>query len=188
MKAGFFPHYQHAYSPFYNERPSSDVDVLVIHNISLPAGQFSTPYVHDLFMGRLDCRAEKSFSDLQGLEVSAHFFIDRQGGVTQFVALDKRAWHAGVSSFEGRVGCNDFSIGIEMEGVDDIAYTALQYQALITLSLEIIAQYPAIVLNNIVGHCDIAAGRKTDPGPAFDWGYYKSELAKYLNHMTFIHD
>ena len=104
MKRGFFPQYKHAYSPFYNERPSTHVDLLVIHNISLPAGQFSTPYINDLFMGCLDCSADESFVDLQGLEVSAHFFIDRQGGVSQFVATHKRAWHAGVSSFEGRSG------------------------------------------------------------------------------------
>lgn len=162
-------------SPFFNERPLNEVSVLVIHNISLPHHEFSTPYVSDLFMGCLDCDAHESFSDLKGVQVSAHFFIGRSGELTQFVPVDKRAWHAGVSMFDGRANVNDFSIGIELEGADDIPYTAEQYQVLHELTQDLIKQY-SISLSSIVGHCDIAPERKTDPGESFDWSRYKQSL------------
>lgn len=182
MSVSFHSQYQQKTSPFYNERPNQDVDLLVIHNISLPAGQFATPYVHDLFMGCLDCSAHESFEDLKALEVSSHFFISRTGEVTQFVPTDKRAWHAGVSSYEGRSGCNDFSIGIELEGTDDQPYDELQYEALVPLIVDIMLQYPKITLERIVGHCDIAPGRKTDPGPAFDWPQFRARLTIALKN------
>ena len=163
-------------SPFFNKRPSADVSLLVIHNISLPAGHFSTPFVHDLFMGCLDCTAHESFDDLREVEVSSHFFINREGRVSQFVAMDKRAWHAGTSYYNGRENCNDFSIGIELEGTDVDAYTDGQYQALVSLTHEIMEQYPLIKPENIVGHCDISPGRKTDPGAAFNWKKYRLAL------------
>ncbi len=169
-------HYQQYFSPFYNTRPESEVSLLVIHNISLPAGQFATPYVHDLFMGCLDCQAHASFTDLQGVEVSSHFVIDRHGQVSQFVDTQHRAWHAGVSSFQGRENCNDFAICLELEGTDDIAFTEQQYSALVQLSKELMAMHPFITSDNIVGHSDIAPGRKTDPGPAFDWLAYRAAL------------
>ena len=156
----------------FNERPQHAViSLLVIHNISLPAGEFFTPYIEQLFTNCLDCQAHPSFHDLKDLTVSAHVLIKRSGELVQFVPFDKRAWHAGVSSFDGTENCNDFSIGIELEGADDIAYTEAQYQQLAIVSTALMAQYPAITKNRIVGHSDIAPGRKTDPGAAFDWDY-----------------
>jgi AmpD protein len=158
-------------SPNFNERPTdSEISLLVIHNISLPPGQFGTPFVADLFLNQLDLQADPWFKEnLQGLTVSAHFVIDRAGHITQFVSCDARAWHAGVSQHAGREQCNDFSIGIELEGTDTLAYTAAQYTALAALTECLRARYP---LNAVRGHCDIAPGRKTDPGPAFDWDCY----------------
>lgn len=158
-------------SPNFNERPASvDVSLLVIHNISLPPGQFGTPYVEDLFLNQLDLKADPWFEkNLQGLTVSAHFVIDRSGHITQFVSCDKRAWHAGISQYAGREQCNDFSIGIELEGTDTTAYTDAQYDALAALTQCLRAHYP---LTAVRGHCDIAPGRKTDPGEAFDWTRY----------------
>ena len=158
-------------SPNFNERPTDcDVSLLVIHNISLPPGQFGTPFVADLFLNQLDLQADPWFEEnLQGLTVSAHFVIDRAGHITQFVSCDARAWHAGVSQHAGREQCNDFSIGIELEGTDTLAYTAAQYTALATLTECLRTRYP---LTAVRGHCDIAPERKTDPGPAFDWLRY----------------
>ena len=158
-------------SPNFNERPENiDISLLVIHNISLPPGQFGTPFVADLFLNQLDLSADPWFEEnLKGLTVSAHFFIDRTGHITQFVAGNARAWHAGVSRHEGREQCNDFSLGIELEGTDTLAYTAQQYQALTDLTRCLRARYP---LTAVRGHCDIAPERKTDPGPAFDWARY----------------
>jgi AmpD protein len=164
-------------SPNFNERPEgTDVSLLVIHNISLPPGQFGTPFVADLFLNQLDLNADPWFTEnLQGLTVSAHFVIDRTGHVTQFVACDKRAWHAGVSRHAGREQCNDFSIGIELEGTDTLAYTDAQYDALAAVTQCLRAHYP---LTAVRGHCDIAPGRKTDPGEAFDWTRY-AQLADW---------
>lgn len=154
----------------FDERPAhSDISLLVIHNISLPAGEFNTPYVDDLFMGNIDCNAHSSFSDLAGLRVSAHCFIKRCGEVIQYVPFEKRAWHAGRSCFAGQQNCNDFSIGIELEGTDTTNYTDGQYQSLAALAYVIMQRYPKITASNIVGHCDIAPGRKTDPGASFNW-------------------
>ncbi|MFT6550791.1 MAG: AmpD protein [Zhongshania marina] len=164
-------------SPNFNQRPDpSEISLLVIHNISLPAGNFGGPYVQQLFTNCLDCSAHPSFADLQGLTVSAHLFIDRLGGITQFVSFNDRAWHAGVSQFDGRENCNDFSIGIELEGSDDCAYSEAQYRELLAVTESLQSYYPAITAARIVGHCDIAPGRKTDPGAAFDWTYYKNAL------------
>ncbi|TEW51390.1 1,6-anhydro-N-acetylmuramyl-L-alanine amidase AmpD [Psychromonas algicola] len=165
-------------SPFYNQRPQgTEINLLVIHCISLPEGQFGTEHIQNLFTGKLDCCADPSFACLQGLEVSAHCVIRRDGIVEQYVPFHERAWHAGVSSFEGREGCNDFSIGIELEGTDCSEYTDLQYQALVNTTQQIQVNYPSITLPRIVGHSDIAPGRKTDPGSGFDWERYFSKLA-----------
>ncbi|CAA0082932.1 1,6-anhydro-N-acetylmuramyl-L-alanine amidase AmpD [Zhongshania aliphaticivorans] len=164
-------------SPNYNQRPSGDdISLLLIHNISLPAAEFGGPYVHQLFTNCIDCDAHASFQDLRGLTVSAHLFINRKGIIHQFVSFNDRAWHAGVSQFEGRDNCNDYSIGIELEGADDINYTDAQYRELITVTKSLQSYYPAITTNRIVGHSDVAPGRKTDPGIAFDWRYYKTAL------------
>jgi N-acetyl-anhydromuramoyl-L-alanine amidase len=161
-------------SPNFNERPDdTTVSLLVIHNISLPPGQFGTPYVTDLFLNQLDLNADPWFKEnLCGLTVSAHFVIDRTGHITQFVSCDDRAWHAGVSCHDGREQCNDFSIGIELEGTDTEPYTAEQYESLSNLTACLRKRYP---LTSVRGHCHIAPTRKTDPGPSFDWGRYASQ-------------
>ncbi len=150
-----------------------DADLLVLHNISLPAGQFGGPYIEDLFTGRLDVSAHPSFASLRGVRVSAHFLVRRDGSVVQFVPTVARAWHAGQSSFAGRSACNDFSVGIEVEGSDAVAFSPAQYAALVPLTLAIAARHP---IADVVGHEHIAPGRKTDPGPHFDWQYYADAL------------
>ncbi|WP_404342756.1 1,6-anhydro-N-acetylmuramyl-L-alanine amidase AmpD [Pseudoalteromonas mariniglutinosa] len=160
-------------STHYDERPQgTTISLLVIHNISLPAGQFDTPYVDDLFMGCLNSDADPSFTDLKGVRVSAHCFIRRNGEVVQYVPFSKRAWHAGVSEFAGLSCCNDFSIGIELEGTDTSGYTQAQYNTLQSITKALINKYPAITSSRIVGHCHIAPERKTDPGEGFDWAQY----------------
>jgi len=161
-------------SPNFNLRPSLNrqpiaVDLLVIHNISLPAGQFGTDYVEQLFCNRLDPSSHPSFESLRDVTVSAHFFVRRDGAIVQFVATDARAWHAGVSQFEGRDNCNDFSVGIELEGTDELSFADAQYDSLRWLVQGLIRNYPQLTPARIVGHSDIAPGRKTDPGPAFEW-------------------
>ena len=169
---------RHLPSVNFNARPKgAGISLLVIHNISLPAGEFGGDCIEKLFTNCLDCNAHPDFDQLRGLEVSSHCLINRAGEITQFVPLNQRAWHAGESSFQGRSNCNDFSIGIELEGTDNYPYTALQYQALRELTRQIMADYPAITVDRIVGHCDIAPGRKTDPGAAFDWSFFKGLLA-----------
>jgi AmpD protein len=141
----------------------------VIHGISLPPGKFGGPYVDQLFTATLDPAAHPFFAQIAHLQVSAHLLIQRTGEIIQYVSFLKRAWHAGLSHFAGRTGCNDFSIGIELEGCDDVPYTNEQYQQLNSVIKILQATWPLITQQRIVGHCDIAPGRKTDPGPAFDW-------------------
>lgn len=168
---------RHTPSPNQDARPDpSDVSLLVIHNISLPPEEFNTPHVEALFLNQLDPQAHPYFEEIAELRVSAHLFIQRDGQAQQFVALDQRAWHAGASHFEGRERCNDFAIGIELEGTDHIPYTQPQYQQLVDLTRRIQAIYPKITPQRISGHQDIAPGRKTDPGPAFDWARYREML------------
>lgn len=149
------------------------IDMVVIHGISLPPGQFGGRAVQDFFCGHLDIGAHPSFQDIAHLRVSAHLFIKRSGEVIQFVPFTKRAWHAGESFFQGRSRCNDFSIGIELEGTDDIPYETCQYQQLGEILNTLMLTYTAITPDRIVGHIDIAPGRKTDPGAAFDWTHLK---------------
>jgi len=160
-------------SPHFSNREITDnISVLVIHNISLPAGNFGGNYITQLFLGTLDCSAHHSFADLSELKVSAHCLIRRDGSIIQYVSFDDKAWHAGVSIFNKQSQCNDFSIGIELEGTDDIAYEKVQYEQLALITAKIQQCYPLIENDNIVGHCDIAPGRKTDPGDAFNWQYF----------------
>jgi AmpD protein len=157
-------------SPHYNDRPEGmTIDLLVIHGISLPPGEFGGPYVDQLFTATLDPAAHPFFAEIAHLQVSAHLLIRRTGEIIQYVSFLKRAWHAGMSHFAGRTGCNDFSIGIELEGCDDVPYTNEQYQQLNSVIKILQAAWPLITQERIVGHCHIAPGRKTDPGPAFDW-------------------
>jgi AmpD protein len=162
-------------SPNCDARPDGEqISLLVIHNISLPPGQFGGPWVVELFTNRLRPKAHPYFAGIANLRVSAHFFIRREGVVAQFVPCEMRAWHAGVSVWRGRTRCNDFSIGIELEGTDDLPYEPVQYAALARLTRALRRRYP---LHDIAGHSQIAPGRKTDPGPAFDWPRYRKLIA-----------
>jgi AmpD protein len=161
-------------------RPTaSDISLLVIHNISLPPNQFDGHYVEAFFSGKLDPEQHPYFAQIHTMRVSAHCLIKRSGEVVQFVPFNQRAWHAGVSSFQGCSQCNDFSIGIELEGADHILYTARQYQVLAQVSRAIMEAYPKINPSRIVGHNDIAPGRKSDPGVSFHWTRYRQMLALY---------
>lgn len=164
-------------SPFFNARPDGEISLLVIHNIALPPKTYGGPWIEHLFAGQLDTSQHPYFTQLEGLEVSAHLLIRRTGQIIQFVGFDQRAWHAGRSVFEGREQCNDFSIGIELEGSDDQPYTEQQYRQLIAVTHSLMQTYPEITQQHIVGHQQIAPERKTDPGPAFDWPYFLSQLA-----------
>ena len=164
-------------SPHFDQRPEpSDISLLVIHYISLPPEQFGGGYVDDFFQGKLDPKVHPYFNEIYQIRVSAHCLIERDGRVTQYVSFNARAWHAGLSSFEGREKCNDFSIGIELEGSNQQPFTEAQYRELAVLTKRIMAAYPQITKQRIVGHCDIAPERKIDPGRYFDWNYYLNLL------------
>lgn len=164
-------------SPNCDARPDpDDISLLVIHAISLPPGAFGGPHVDELFQNRLDPAAHPYFEGIRHLRVSAHLCLFRDGGVTQYVPFHLRAWHAGVSRFEGRERCNDFSIGIELEGDDHTPFTARQYARLAQVTRRVLREYPRITPARIAGHSDIAPGRKTDPGPYFDWARFRAAL------------
>jgi AmpD protein len=161
-------------SPNRDARPAGRaIDLLVIHHISLPPGEFGGPGIVELFTNRLDPAAHPYYSTLAGMKVSAHFLIRRDGALWQFVPCAERAWHAGESSWKGRARCNDFSIGIELEGTGEAPFTAAQYRQLARLTRVLKARYP---IRDIVGHSDIAPGRKSDPGPHFGWARYRALL------------
>ena len=165
-------------SPNHDERPDpQDISLLVIHNISLPPDRFGGPWIDALFTNSLDPKAHPYFEGIKHLRVSSHLCIFRDGRVTQYVPFGRRAWHAGVSSYEGRERCNDFSIGIEMEGCDSKPFTARQYARLARVTRALLAAYPRLTPERITGHSDIAPGRKTDPGPCFEWVRYRAALA-----------
>jgi AmpD protein len=174
--SGWFQGILHCPSPNFNERPEGEISLLVIHNISLPPNQFGTGKVQCFFQNQLQASEHEFFASIVDLRVSAHFLIEREGVVTQFVSCLDRAWHAGVSRFGEREGCNDFSLGIELEGSDFEPFTPQQYAALAELTRQLQAGYPAITVERITGHSDIAPGRKTDPGPCFDWSRYREAL------------
>lgn len=166
-------------SPNYNERPAGVMpELLVIHNISLPPGQFGGPYIEQLFENRLDPAAHSYFASIHQLKVSSHLLIRRDGEVVQFVPFDKRAWHAGQSCYQGRENCNDFSIGIELEGTDDCPFEAVQYEVLAAVIQALLSAYPSLSTQHITGHSDIAPQRKTDPGPWFEWDRLRQMLGK----------
>ena len=167
---------RHCPSAHCNERPQGEISLLVLHNISLPPGQFGTGKVQEFFTSGLNASEHAYFAGIADMRVSAHFFIERDGQISQFVSCLQRAWHAGVSSFAGRGNCNDFSLGIELEGTDDLPYSEAQYDALVPLVQQLLAAYPALSVERICGHSDIAPGRKTDPGPAFDWPRLRTAL------------
>ena len=165
--SGWLSGARHLPSPNCDARPEGTaIELVVLHNISLPPGVFDGNAVIDLFTNRLDWDAHPYYAGIRGLEVSAHFFIRRDGSLIQFVPCTQRAWHAGASNWQGRERCNDFSIGIELEGTDDLPFTDAQYATLLPLLNTLKAAYP---IRAVVGHSDIAPGRKTDPGPHFAW-------------------
>lgn len=164
-------------SPNFGERPpDTDVSLVVVHNISLPPGEFGGHWVENFFLNRLDPAAHPYFASISAMQVSAHFYIRRNGHTLQFVGCDKRAWHAGQSRWQGQDNCNDFSIGIELEGSDEQAFESMQYQALGSLIEALRSRYP---ITGICGHSDIAPGRKTDPGPFFDWSGLQADYPEF---------
>jgi AmpD protein len=162
--------------------PGTVIDLIVLHGISLPPGEFGGDAIDRLFTNHLDFLEHPYYEKLRSLRVSAHCLVRRDGSITQYVPFSRRAWHAGVSAFEGRPACNDYSIGIELEGADDRAYDSAQYPAAARLCLLLMEAYPAILPWRCVGHCDVAPGRKTDPGPAFDWERFRGLLAGLHGH------
>ena len=165
-------------SPNCDDRPNADdISLLVIHCISLPPERFDGAYIDQLFCNRLDPTDHPYFQEIYQLKVSAHLLIRRDGSIRQYVPFNRRAWHAGVSRYQGRERCNDFSIGIELEGAVALAYTETQYRQLANVVKILLATYPMLSSQRIVGHSDVAPGRKTDPGPLFDWQHFYSLLA-----------
>jgi len=166
-------------SPHFDERPAGMVpELLVIHGISLPPGEFGGPWIDRLFTGTLPWEAHPYFKQIEGLRASAHALIRRDGEIVQYVAFGQRAWHAGRSEYGGRTACNDFSIGIELEGTGELPYTDAQYDSLATLVSALLETYPSLSAQRIAAHSDIAPGRKTDPGPSFDWPRFRSLLLR----------
>lgn len=164
-------------SPNYGPRPDGcEPELLVIHNIALPPRCYGGDFIERFFTNVLDWNEHPYFDEIRGVEVSAHFLIQRTGALLQFVDCGARAWHAGQSCFAGRSNCNDFSIGIELEGSDDEPYTDAQYATLSALTQLLISHYPGMSVQKIVGHSDISPGRKTDPGQAFDWLRYRRQI------------
>jgi len=165
-------------SPNYDARPAGvEADLIVVHGISLPPGEFGGPWIDRLFTNSLPSDEHPYFAEIAALRVSSHLAVARDGGLTQFVRFTDRAWHAGQSSYAGREACNDFSIGVELEGVDTVPYEAAQYTALADIVAALCQAYPRLSPERLVGHSDISPGRKTDPGPAFDWPRARAAIA-----------
>jgi len=175
-----------SHSPNQDSRPvpATEIDLLVIHGISLPPGNFGGPYIEQFFCNQLNPGAHPYFGNISHLRLSAHLVIYRSGETVQFVPFDKRAWHAGESQYLGRTGCNDFSLGIELEGADDIPYSDAQYLNLAEITETLFRHYPRVCPGRIVAHSDVSPGRKTDPGPSFDWSRYRSLLRKYRPSLS----
>jgi len=168
-------------SPHCDARPAGTVaELLVVHGISLPPGEFGGPWIDRLFTGTLPPEAHPFFRELAGARLSAHALVRRDGAIVQYVPFGERAWHAGASQYRGRSTCNDFSVGVELEGTDDTPYTEAQYQQLAALAAALLAAYASLSAEHIVGHSDIAPGRKTDPGAAFDWPRFRALLSERL--------
>jgi N-acetyl-anhydromuramoyl-L-alanine amidase len=162
-------------SPNFDDRPEgTQIELLIVHSISLPPGEFGGPGIKQLFLNELNPDEHPYYAGIAALRVSAHFVVRRDGATIQYVACSKRAWHAGVSSWNGRSRCNDFSVGVELEGCDDMAFEAAQYATLVRLTRALRRRYP---ISDIAGHSDVAPGRKTDPGSHFDWQRYRSMIA-----------
>jgi len=176
--AGLANHARQVNSPNWDERPMGAVaELIIVHGISLPPAEFGGPWIDELFTNSLSPGVHPYFEEIAGLKVSSHMLIRRDGSQVQYVPFHRRAWHAGLSSYRGRERCNDFSIGIELEGADDVAYEPIQYRALAELIIALCAAYPSLSTDRVVGHSDVAPGRKTDPGPAFDWPRLRALVA-----------
>ena len=168
-------------SPHFDARPTGVLpELLVVHGISLPPAQFGGPWIDRLFTGTLPANAHPYFREIAAQRVSAHALIRRDGQLVQYVPFGERAWHAGPSTYRGRSACNDFSIGVELEGTDDTPYTDIQYVSLAELTAALLAAYPSLSAQAIAGHSEIAPGRKTDPGPLFDWALLRRLLGERL--------
>jgi AmpD protein len=179
ISAGLLAAARRVASPNADPRPPGFIpELIVIHGISLPPGRYGGPWIDRLFTNSLPAEADPYFASIQQLRVSSHVLIDRQGGITQYVPFHERAWHAGPSYWHGRANCNDFSIGIELEGTDEEPYDERQYTALVPLIAALQDEYPSLREGWIAGHSDIAPGRKTDPGPAFDWSRLERGLRR----------
>lgn len=179
VTTGIVPGVRQVLSPHSDARPSGTYpELIVLHGISLPPGEFGGRWIDRLFCGDLPPDAHPYFATLVGARVSAHLLVGRDGGVTQYVPFGARAWHAGLSSYHGRAACNDFSIGIELEGTDELPYTDAQYLMTAALIAALCRAYGTLSRERLVGHSDIAPGRKTDPGPAFDWRRLREELGR----------
>jgi AmpD protein len=175
-------------SPNCDDRSDpDDITLVVIHNISLPPGRFGGGLVERFFTNCLDCTVDAALHDLEGVRVSAHLFVDRHGAITQFVPFHRRAWHAGVSSHRGREGCNDYSIGIELEGSDEVPYEERQYAVLNAVVVALMSRYPRLSLGGIVGHQEVAPHRKSDPGSAFDWPRLYRDVIRSLGASIGAH-
>ena len=178
LATGLLARARQVLSPHFDARPQGTLpELIVVHGISLPPGQFGGAWIDQLFTGTLDPSAHPYFRDIAGQRVSAHALIRRDGSLVQYVPFAARAWHAGESQYRGRSACNDFSIGIELEGTDDLPYEDAQYESLAHLIRALLAAYPSLAAQRVVGHSDIAPGRKTDPGSVFDWQRLRSSLS-----------
>jgi AmpD protein len=172
-------------SPNFDARPAGALPTLiVVHGISLPPGEFGGPWIDRLFTNALPSDTHPYFKQIEGLVASAHALIRRDGQIVQYVPFGQRAWHAGKSEYRGRAGCNDFSIGVELEGTDDMPYTDAQYGALAALTAALLATYASLSVEAIAGHSDVAPGRKTDPGPSFEWARFRSLLDEVRRTST----
>ena len=181
VETGLLAEARQVNSPNFDARPDGVVpDLIIIHGISLPPGEFGDPWIDQLFTNQLDWNAHPYFKKIEGMRVSSHLLIRRDGEVVQYVPFHQRAWHAGVSSYGGRERCNDFSIGIELEGTDDTAYEAVQYRVLTKVILSLCAAYPSLSTGHIAGHSDVAPGRKSDPGECFDWTRLRAMLKAFI--------
>ena len=170
LESGLMRNARQVASPNHDARPEGvEAELIVVHGISLPPGEFGGPWIERLFMNTLPLDMHPYFAEIGELRVSSHLLVARDGGLTQFVKFTDRAWHAGQSSYHGRPACNDFSIGVELEGLDTLAYEEAQYDALAEVVAALCDAYPRLSPERLVGHSDISPGRKTDPGPAFDW-------------------
>jgi AmpD protein len=177
VATGLLPEVRQVLSPHFDARPPGVLpELIVVHGISLPPGEFGGPWIDRLFAGNLPPDAHPFFRGLAGARLSSHLLIRRSGELVQYVPLHERAWHAGVSQYQGRAACNDFSIGIELEGVDDQPYEDEQYRELVSVTQALLGALPSLSKERIVGHSDIAPGRKTDPGAAFDWPRFRASL------------